>query len=142
MDKAELVAKVTRAVREADREFEDTGGSSRHWVRDNFLPALERHGLKIEEQESAAVRVPSGRSWSWGDVPKWMQDALGIEPHEWDNMTTTEQMAFLLGSWGRSAGDVLRAAREVERTMRPKGTGGSIALRELFEAVRKERGDG
>ena len=47
MTKNELISKVTRAVREANAQFEVTGGSSRHWVRDCFLPALERHELSI-----------------------------------------------------------------------------------------------
>jgi hypothetical protein len=44
---------ITQAVREADIHFERVGGSSRHWVRDCFLPMLEKHGLKI---------VPTGDS--------------------------------------------------------------------------------
>lgn len=42
-----LVAAVTAAVREADLDFESTGGSSRHYVRECLLPALERAGLSI-----------------------------------------------------------------------------------------------
>lgn len=45
----ELVARITRAVREADEGFQKSGGSSRHWVRECFLPMLAKHGLKIEE---------------------------------------------------------------------------------------------
>jgi hypothetical protein len=43
----DLVAGVTRAVRAADRQFEKEGGSSRHWVRDCFLPHLEATGLMV-----------------------------------------------------------------------------------------------
>jgi hypothetical protein len=47
MDDAERVRLVTRAVREADREFQQSGGSSRHWVRECFLPCLEEEGLAV-----------------------------------------------------------------------------------------------
>ena len=39
----ELVAKLTAAVREADRNFEQVGGSSKHWVKDCFIPSLKKH---------------------------------------------------------------------------------------------------
>lgn len=50
---AALLAKITEAVREADRHFERVGGSSRHWVRDCFLPMLEQHGLQIVGRRSS-----------------------------------------------------------------------------------------
>lgn len=40
----EEVAAITEVVREADQAFETSGGSSRHWVRDQFLPRLEEAG--------------------------------------------------------------------------------------------------
>lgn len=43
----DLVAAVTRVVRQADQEFESFGGSSRHWVRDHFLPELNLQGMLI-----------------------------------------------------------------------------------------------
>ena len=46
-ENAEYVNRVTAVVREADRVFEKAGGSSRHWVRDCFLPLLNRAGLFI-----------------------------------------------------------------------------------------------
>ena len=45
---------VTKVARQADHEFEATGGSSRHWVRDWFLPLLRREGfmlMKVDEEE-------------------------------------------------------------------------------------------
>jgi len=41
------LASITAAVRAADKHFERVGGSSRHWVRDCFLPELERRGLFV-----------------------------------------------------------------------------------------------
>ena len=44
----EIVRRLTAAMREADRAFERTGGSTRHHVRDCLLPILNKHGLRIE----------------------------------------------------------------------------------------------
>lgn len=41
------VAAITEVVRKADKAFASSGGSSRHWVRDNFLPELEAAGFEI-----------------------------------------------------------------------------------------------
>lgn len=43
----EQVAKITEAVRAADNDFESSGGSSRHWVRECLLPHLTAAGLRI-----------------------------------------------------------------------------------------------
>lgn len=53
-----IVNAVTAVVREADRAFEKGGGSSRHWVRDWFLPTLNRAGWAVYRIEPAAVAVP------------------------------------------------------------------------------------
>lgn len=47
MDEHELLKRITAAVRTADKNFERVGGSSRHWVRDCFLPELEQHDLRL-----------------------------------------------------------------------------------------------
>ena len=44
---SELDTKVTRAVRAADLAFAESGGSSRHWVQECFIPALAKEGLAI-----------------------------------------------------------------------------------------------
>ena len=46
-DDAELVRRMTAAMREADAVFERVGGSTRHHVRDCLLPILEKHGLSL-----------------------------------------------------------------------------------------------
>lgn len=43
----DLLARITKAVRCADRKFEQVGGSSRHWVRECLLPELEAEGLAV-----------------------------------------------------------------------------------------------
>lgn len=48
----ELVRELTAIVRQADEEFEAMGGTSRHWVRDHFLPLVRAHGYRI-------VKVPA-----------------------------------------------------------------------------------
>jgi hypothetical protein len=42
-----LVDQITAIVRRIDPEFEKEGGSTRHWVRDFFLPALADEGLRV-----------------------------------------------------------------------------------------------
>jgi hypothetical protein len=42
-----LVADITRVVRLADEDFQQTGGSSRHWVRECFLVRLRDAGLRV-----------------------------------------------------------------------------------------------
>lgn len=61
-DNADVAAAITAIVREADQVFERVGGSSRHWVRDCFLPMLNRAGWYVcpakptdEAQSVAAV---------------------------------------------------------------------------------------
>lgn len=46
-DETELVRELTAIVRKADADFESTGGTSRHWVRDHFLPNLRAAGWRI-----------------------------------------------------------------------------------------------
>ena len=51
-ENADYVNRITAVVREADRVFENVGGGSRHWVRDVFLPLLNRSGLYIATEET------------------------------------------------------------------------------------------
>ena len=61
--KLEEIEAITRAVRNADKQFEIIGGSSRHWVRECFIPALEEEGLliislfKVKEQDREIERL-------------------------------------------------------------------------------------
>jgi len=50
MDEADLIRIVTKCVREADDFFEKSGGSSRHWVAECFLPLLDDCGLEIVQK--------------------------------------------------------------------------------------------
>ncbi len=52
---AEMVAVITRIVREADVLFQKSGGSSRHWVRDCFLPLLNEEGLFVMQAAEPAA---------------------------------------------------------------------------------------
>lgn len=47
MTESEMIAELTAVVRKADREFEQAGGTSRHWVRDHFLPSLQAAGFSL-----------------------------------------------------------------------------------------------
>lgn len=53
-DDVAVVDAITAVVRDADRTFERVGGSSRHWVRDCFLPILNRNGFVIVAQREVA----------------------------------------------------------------------------------------
>jgi hypothetical protein len=44
----EIVKRLTQAMREADRNFEKVGGSTRHHVRDCLIPILKKYGLLIQ----------------------------------------------------------------------------------------------
>jgi hypothetical protein len=57
-DDAVVVAAITLVVREADAVFERVGGSSRHWVRDCFLPTLNKHGWFVEASREDDVPLP------------------------------------------------------------------------------------
>jgi hypothetical protein len=46
-----IVSRVTLAMRNADVRFDKVGGSTRHYVRDCFLPELEEAGLQLVEVE-------------------------------------------------------------------------------------------
>jgi hypothetical protein len=55
-----VIDQLTSAVRAADKAFETAGGSSRHWVRDCFLPELERNGLTIAPTTETENASPAG----------------------------------------------------------------------------------
>ena len=46
-EEQKLIGLLTQIVRSADRDFELTGGGTRHWVRDCFILAAKEHGYKI-----------------------------------------------------------------------------------------------
>jgi len=50
-----IVNAITGIVRDADRTFERVGGSSRHWVRDCFLPMLNARGFVIVDALRSAL---------------------------------------------------------------------------------------
>lgn len=51
---ARLVTAITAIVQHADARFVCTDGSARHWVRDCFLPALNRHGWRVTDEKGSA----------------------------------------------------------------------------------------
>lgn len=60
-----IVNAVTAVVREADQAFNTLGGGSRHWVRDCFLPLLNKAGLIVQPAPAA---VPEPQT-TWGGEP-------------------------------------------------------------------------
>ena len=51
-DASEIQRALARATRSADKDFEGEGGTSRHWMQDHFLPALDTQGLAIIDVEA------------------------------------------------------------------------------------------
>ena len=43
----DIVDRLTQAVRVADRQFEETGGTTRHYINECLLSALEKYGLEL-----------------------------------------------------------------------------------------------
>lgn len=46
------VREVTAIMREADKVFENVGGSTRHYVRDVFMPLLNKNGYHFVKLQS------------------------------------------------------------------------------------------
>ena len=55
--RAATVAEITKAVREADEDFRHVGGSTRHWVRDCFIPALDAAWMRVVVNPPASPRT-------------------------------------------------------------------------------------
>lgn len=54
----DIARQLTQAVRNADRNFEKVGGSSRHYVHDCLLPALAEQGLEVRSlTETSPISV-------------------------------------------------------------------------------------
>ena len=56
----DIIDRLTRAVRVADRQFEETGGTSRHYINECLLPALEKYGLLIKL--SSQIKSPQRKA--------------------------------------------------------------------------------
>lgn len=46
---------VVNVTRIADRGFQTEGGSTRHWLRDHFLPELDAAGFRIVKKEELSA---------------------------------------------------------------------------------------
>lgn len=68
----DAVAALTAIVREADQLFERVGGSSRHWVRDCFLPLLERAGWTMTRNVEPLVCRRCGEPLRQDSQGDWM----------------------------------------------------------------------
>jgi len=77
----ELVRSVVRAVQEADKAFEKSGGGTKHWVRDWFLPILAKHSLKIKKIKKKPKPKPKKdeRDNDTNSTQKRAIGALGLE---------------------------------------------------------------
>lgn len=58
----EQVSMLTEAIRECDIQFETTGGSTRHYVRDLLLPYLTQRNIiltKIDKNDYTSEGIQS-----------------------------------------------------------------------------------
>ena len=46
------VSDITEIMREADKAFEKVGGSTRHYIRDVFIPMLNERGYHFTKKQS------------------------------------------------------------------------------------------
>lgn len=62
----EDIAAIVEVMRESDRIFENTGGGTRHYIRDVFLPLLETKGfyiVKLEDAKEASEECANQSKW-------------------------------------------------------------------------------
>lgn len=81
----ELERRLTLAVREADQYFKHIGGSSRHWVRECFIPACAQAGvvLDLENGERLIEEMTELGYWCQERTPFFPGDVYkcGFTPH-------------------------------------------------------------
>ena len=76
--------RVLCAIRDADKVFEKTGGSTRHWLRECFLPILEKEGLAVTEQgelldSGYQMICTSGYCKDPNGIAAWLAQQHGFE---------------------------------------------------------------
>jgi hypothetical protein len=87
----DLLQDVTQVVRDADEDFKSVGGSSRHWVRDCFLPRLEAAGLSVTRTHDQGT--DGGYSLQYCTMcgqPKPLL-ALGQQWDQWEGVRICQQ---------------------------------------------------
>ncbi len=78
---------ITAVVRDADQTFERVGGSSRHWVRDCFLPILNQAGYVVVPDTQACrycgvpIRLRGENRWEDAETHSTC-DTDDATPHE------------------------------------------------------------
>lgn len=67
--------RLTKAVRAADLDFESVGGSSRHYVRECLMPALDAEGLMITDTDARVQRIRDIVGVQWAVAVTMIVDA-------------------------------------------------------------------
>lgn len=120
-------AAFTRAVRIADETFERVGGSSRHWIRDCFQPALEDEGLiTFFDGEIAAMREDFKKAED--NATAWHKTLLLAEE---DSRTMRAEVE-------RLKSDAVILERNADPTLREACNDAEARLAELAAALRKK----
>lgn len=60
----DVLARALKATRAADEAFQKAGGSSRHWLRDWFIPSLVAQNLAIYDLEEGERIAKEREQWS------------------------------------------------------------------------------
>lgn len=75
---------LAQVVRQADRQFEKVGGSTRHWLKECLLPLMEKEGLTVMVQgellDSGYQTVcTSGYVEHPMEISDWLAAQIGYE---------------------------------------------------------------
>lgn len=125
----DMVATVTAIVRDADQMFTKSGGSSRHWVRECFLPKLNAAGLRIVPPPAEPQEAPRPDLSALADD---LQEAIALMPtHSEPCATCGYDAAGEQRRW-RQALDLVR-----QRIASPQDAAGAPKAAELVDRVRE-----
>ena len=68
--------------------------------REKLLEYLRWHHVGGKTSDAAdkieSLYAPAPNSSTWGNLSVSIQKRIGLQPHEWDNMNSSEQRDFLL----------------------------------------------
>ncbi len=79
------------------------------------IELIEHYDVRIRELEAEVERLKAmpTTSMTWGDLSKERQDLSGLEGHEFDNMTTKEQLIYFMQRSETSHAGALRLKARV-----------------------------
>jgi len=82
----ELVGTMTAIMREADKGFETSGGSTRHYIREQLLPLMERYGFKVVRASPTPTATQPGE----GEFLKWLDEEIEFSLKHWQGRSKSD----------------------------------------------------